>query len=513
MNQPFQTELLSAYIDGRLSPEQVAAVDEHLASHPLDRQILDDMRRVRNELRGLPSLAPSPGLHQAIVAKLRTVEPAAAARRSAAEFSRGNLGWLIACAASLVGLISFGVIAAVKRNAGQQLAARSEIKSDESEAIAGGSPSAEASVAADEKSDADSGGGRGWSAANAQPDRPREAGDFAQNLQAAGGKDQPGFPDVARQEKRAQADHAAVSDSIHETPDLAVEQAEKAIGGAGGAIGLRDAMPGDVAGGMKDEAGAEAGLVVAPSPLDSAPHSPAEACTSFDLLVVVQVPADQIADDWVASVFQTANVQVDSSGPKSFEESLEARERAKKAVALSADSDRAGLAGDSESNRPAAPPADDRAKGEAGSDLKFAYLSSSTLAYAIDADVQHVRKILERLEGVPTVGFTNPLRWLPTYPTESSADKPDAFPASPAIARRLEASVDFPSRAAPPAEKSGAPPGGGQRVTQADGVIATLGLRDADPGARQRVLFVFNAAGAKPPALEVPGTARSDGDR
>ncbi|MGI9428999.1 MAG: anti-sigma factor family protein, partial [Bythopirellula sp.] len=50
----FDDELLSAYVDGELTGEQLALVEQRLADDPSARQLVDELRALSHELQALP---------------------------------------------------------------------------------------------------------------------------------------------------------------------------------------------------------------------------------------------------------------------------------------------------------------------------------------------------------------------------------------------------------------------------------------------------------------------------
>ena len=52
-----ENELLSAYLDGELTPEERAHVEQLLASSPAARQLLDELRALGATMRSLPRQA------------------------------------------------------------------------------------------------------------------------------------------------------------------------------------------------------------------------------------------------------------------------------------------------------------------------------------------------------------------------------------------------------------------------------------------------------------------------
>lgn len=91
MNHP--GDLLSAYLDGELSPEDRVGVDAHLAGCGDCRDELGGIAGARAAVRALPMLEPPPGLMPT---------PAATALR---RYPRHRLAWAAAAvAASLLGI-------------------------------------------------------------------------------------------------------------------------------------------------------------------------------------------------------------------------------------------------------------------------------------------------------------------------------------------------------------------------------------------------------------------------
>ena len=76
----FHDELLSAYLDGELTGEELARVEERLAVDPVARQTLAELRSVSQALRGLPSQRVGEDLRGVILAQ---VEEAKQGRDSA----------------------------------------------------------------------------------------------------------------------------------------------------------------------------------------------------------------------------------------------------------------------------------------------------------------------------------------------------------------------------------------------------------------------------------------------
>jgi negative regulator of sigma E activity len=65
-----QEELISAYIDDELSPDERLRVEQWLASDPQARQLLEDLRALRGRIQSLPVVSPPAGFTQRVLADL-----------------------------------------------------------------------------------------------------------------------------------------------------------------------------------------------------------------------------------------------------------------------------------------------------------------------------------------------------------------------------------------------------------------------------------------------------------
>jgi len=63
----FSDELLSAYLDGELSPAERARVESQLAADPEAQQLLDELRALSGEVRELPRYSADSGFSQRVV--------------------------------------------------------------------------------------------------------------------------------------------------------------------------------------------------------------------------------------------------------------------------------------------------------------------------------------------------------------------------------------------------------------------------------------------------------------
>jgi hypothetical protein len=68
----FTDELLSAYLDGELTPAERVQVEARLASDPHVRQLLDELRVLSGEVRALPRYSVGAGFSQRVIAAAMT---------------------------------------------------------------------------------------------------------------------------------------------------------------------------------------------------------------------------------------------------------------------------------------------------------------------------------------------------------------------------------------------------------------------------------------------------------
>lgn len=64
---PFDDELLSAYLDDEVTPEERARVDERLAADPAARQLLDELRSVSRAMKELPAATLGTDLRESVL--------------------------------------------------------------------------------------------------------------------------------------------------------------------------------------------------------------------------------------------------------------------------------------------------------------------------------------------------------------------------------------------------------------------------------------------------------------
>src|SRR3972149_4941961 len=110
-HEPFDDELLSAYLDDELTPEERARVEGRLAVDPAARQIVEQLRGGGRSVQELPQESVGVDLRDAILERAqRTVKPISAVTdspRPVLRFSvgRSKRGWAwagLAVAAALL---------------------------------------------------------------------------------------------------------------------------------------------------------------------------------------------------------------------------------------------------------------------------------------------------------------------------------------------------------------------------------------------------------------------------
>ena len=448
MNDSFQAELLSALLDGRLSSEQKATVEAHLASHPKDAQIYQDLKQLRRQLRGLPALSAPANLSEKVLQHIqKSVPESATIPVPIVQRSFRNSAWMIACAASLIGLVVVGVDYRLNRN--------------DSSRIAENKTTIDQPIAKNE----------GLSTEISSPTGNAVARDVSNPVESPKKTEQP------------QELVSAPAEQPEPSPP-ATASAEIAAGkGAGGAIGA------DI---LANNASVDESDVGERQQANAATDN----CVSFDQLIIVQIPTGQFADTWIASVFQRADVQVDANEPNSFDELQRQYE----------------LALAKEVDDPSSPPAaslDEKQKPDAGVDGLVNKLEQAppivpglvdsnapATAYLIEAEVEQVRQILDRLNETTIVGFPNPSLIVANDSKQAKdAAEQKAFPANPAIARRLH--TQFMMRGQSAGTDNGKSIADGTNIAeppQSQRVIDALGLENHPAETRHRILFVFHAA-------------------
>ena len=86
----FDDELLSAYLDDELTPEERARVEERLAADPAARQLLDELRAVSRAMKDLPPATLGADLRETVLRRAERAMLVSGERAS--DF--GELDWL-----------------------------------------------------------------------------------------------------------------------------------------------------------------------------------------------------------------------------------------------------------------------------------------------------------------------------------------------------------------------------------------------------------------------------------
>lgn len=114
MTREFPDELLSAFLDGELSPAERAQVERHLATSEADRQLLSELRALRGELAALPSAAISPDFAdrvvQAAVAEAAKHNPASAAVSLPPPAATRSRRWIIGAAVASAAALAASIL-------------------------------------------------------------------------------------------------------------------------------------------------------------------------------------------------------------------------------------------------------------------------------------------------------------------------------------------------------------------------------------------------------------------
>src|SRR5438270_10845542 len=75
MTREFPDELFSAYLDGELDAAQSAMVERHLAASEPDRQLVAELKSVRDGMKKLPRHSASSGFTDRVVAAAIATQP------------------------------------------------------------------------------------------------------------------------------------------------------------------------------------------------------------------------------------------------------------------------------------------------------------------------------------------------------------------------------------------------------------------------------------------------------
>lgn len=493
MADSLHPELLSALLDGHLSPEQQASVEDHLQNHPGDAALLDDLKRLRTQLRGLPTLKAPANFQQKIMRRIHdstpVFHPVVELRPSR---STSQVVLLVACAAALGALFMAGIFYGLNRN-NTQLIARHEPENvaAQTDPTAEPSPAKEIAKSAEGAKLEEAGARRG--AQPAVDDEAKSESDLASHvaplphLPVAGDRaDQLPTKDLG--------DGLVLGESKENAANASAEGA-----GAGGqedaamqgiAQAKPESAPGDTPEGIKAN-----GALANSQPMTVN----GETCVRLDQLIFVQIPADQPAEQWIAAVFHQADVEMEADdGPSSFGEVLAQRDDDKKQDA----NDEQGQARSRIENQLAQGQqvAGEKTQPELSPAPEYLRPDPTTTAYWVDAEVRQIRTIMERLDGAVVVGFPNPGKWGPHGDARAIAK---SFNANPAVARRLDQfavpAKENAAAQAPEADRKQA----AAEPTPSQQAFDALGLTHEPPTARFRLLFVFHATQSSAPQSDV----------
>jgi hypothetical protein len=115
MTREFPDELLSAFLDGELSPDERAQVEKHLANSEADRLLLAELQSLRTEMAALPPAAISPDFAdrvvRAAVAEADKHDPAAAAASLPPPAARrSSRRWLVRAAVASAAAMAASIL-------------------------------------------------------------------------------------------------------------------------------------------------------------------------------------------------------------------------------------------------------------------------------------------------------------------------------------------------------------------------------------------------------------------
>ncbi len=118
MTREFPDELLSAFLDGELSPAEREQVEKHLATSEADRLLLSELQSLRSEVAALPPAAMSPDFAdrvvRAAVAEAEKHNPAAAAAfLPPPAATRSSRRWLMGAAVASAAALAASVLLAL----------------------------------------------------------------------------------------------------------------------------------------------------------------------------------------------------------------------------------------------------------------------------------------------------------------------------------------------------------------------------------------------------------------
>lgn len=494
----FQPEQLSALLDGQLAPEQRAAVERHLAAHPHDAQLYEDLQRLRTQMRALPTLKAPRALRENVMRGIEAQQPAPMAVAYQARSSINATHWLFAAAASLGTLALVTVYHSVLRDAPLMVAQSDQSSSGFPNEMAKGQSSMPEAVTRDApavigKLSMDpvpfvAGSGEAarpeggvasveqLAVDNVAPpaldaDMLPPAAAESVPLAAKESTNQPaGFGGGGDQGQKSLAAQTPESQNrVRETPELSSIFDE----------GLKQELqPGmELADEGADPAVRPDGSVVAD-----------ERGTRLDHLVFVRVPAGQSVESWIEDVFHRSQVQLEKSEDvDSYGKLVERRAEQIQAQDLALDRNQA--AGQKDALLPDVAPATEQpARPQLLPAQEYLAPNEYTTAYWVDAEIQQIRGILEQLDGAVIVGFVAPGF---VEPSDKARMARESYHANAPIARRL-------GRLPDPLASEGERQRPVDELAQNETVpikpgLAALGLEGKSPTARYRILFVFYA--------------------
>ncbi len=507
MNESFDFELLTEMLDGRLSETQRRAVEEHLASHADDAEVYREMVLARRKLHGLPPVKPRRDIACAVLDELSRdlVEPQL--RRMAVN------GWIKTIAAQpvlsdttlrvIIGVLSMAamiLIACFVWTPRQTGRTGRTLLADQSQGpttaksrndVAGNaqlSPAESAGGSAAPNGDSmksTAGDDAPQGLRDEQPPLPSLVdsplpsvpSNAGSNQRSATGRSEITALDFdsdkeAFQSKSAEGQHGQVHQESHPQMDPSVGTGTSASiaksskpSTAGGELATEpgSAQPGDP--------GKTANAILSDDETQHAASGAMDVDTSgYDYVILVQMPGTDSPDRWIATVFDSVNIDVDSA-TESLEDRIKQREQ----------NWHEGI----EKGASQSPEAKTRSIGRLNSD-----------GYCVDADADVLLKIIGRMRGALLQGYphspvTSKNKDLAKNKPVSPQGVPEAFTAGP-TARRVappsaSSSIEIPND---DVDSESDPAHTGSPPTQAKKIAEFLNTV-AEPHRPMHVLFIF----------------------
>ena len=81
MNENWSEELISAYLDGELSPSERAAVERRVKRHPEDARLLKELRQLHQDLENVPRYKLDAEFSQRVINAAGQIAPASRSPR------------------------------------------------------------------------------------------------------------------------------------------------------------------------------------------------------------------------------------------------------------------------------------------------------------------------------------------------------------------------------------------------------------------------------------------------